>query len=209
MNCFTRITALLLASLNAANGFHIVLAGGTGKVGRDLSSKLVQDGHDVTILCRNAFLAAAPSKVSSDFGWLGQSFLEKYPGIKLRDWDGGDLLDIVGQDWVGWQDDTLSKADCVVNLCGGFTQQREMATERIVRESLRCNPTALQITVAPKDEELRLISNVAVDAKMKRLKLCEDMVSQNCVNYETMRLQANRLEEECDNIKEVIYARLS
>jgi len=56
---------------------------------------------------------------------------------------------------------------------------------------------------------LRLISNVAVDAKMKRLKLCEDMVSQNCVNYETMRLQANRLEEECDNIKEVIYARLS
>ena len=54
-----------------------------------------------------------------------------------------------------------------------------------------------------------MISNVAVDAKMKRLKLCEDMVSQNCVNYEIIRLQANRLEEECDNIKEVIYARLS
>ncbi len=184
MNSFIRITALLLSLLNAANGFHIVLAGGTGQVGRELSSKLVSDGHDVTILCRNAFLAAAPSRVSSDFGWLGQSFLNKYPGIKLRDWDGGeekmciffyfylqfcencasdppklycmyvgDLLDIVGQDWVGWQDDTLAKADCVVNLCGGFTQQREMATERIVRESLRCNPTALQITVAPIDEE--------------------------------------------------------
>ncbi len=65
----------------------------------------------------------------------------------------GDLLDIVGQDWVGWQDDTLANANCVVNLCGGFTQQREMATERIVRELLRCNPTALQITVAPLDEE--------------------------------------------------------
>ncbi len=90
MNSLIHITALLLTSLNAANGFHIVLAGGTGKVGRELSSKLVEEGHDVTILCRNAFLAAAPSKVSSDFGWLGQSFLEKYPGIKLRDWDGGE-----------------------------------------------------------------------------------------------------------------------
>ena len=54
-----------------------------------------------------------------------------------------------------------------------------------------------------------MISNVAVESKMKRLKLCEDMVSQNCVNYENLRLQANRLEEECDNIKKVIYARLS
>lgn len=56
---------------------------------------------------------------------------------------------------------------------------------------------------------LRMISNVAVDSKMKRLKLCEDMVSQNCVNYECLRLQANRLEEGCDKIKQVIYARLS
>lgn len=92
MNSFVRITALLLTSLSAANGFHIVLAGGTGKVGRELSSKLVEDGHDVTILCRNAFLAGAPSRVSSDFGWLGKSFLEKYPGVKLRDWDGGMYL---------------------------------------------------------------------------------------------------------------------
>ena len=145
--------ALVLSLLDDANGFHIILAGGTGQVGRILSSKLVSDGHEDTVLCRNAFLAAAPSRVSSEFGWLGKSFLKKHPGIKLRDWDGGDLLDIVGQDWVGWQDDTLVKADCVVNLCGGFTQQREMATERIVRESLRCNPTALQITVSPLDEE--------------------------------------------------------
>ena len=92
MNSLIRITALLLTSLSAANGFHIVLAGGTGKVGRELSSKLVEDGHDVTILCRNAFLAGAPSRVSSDFGWLGKSFLEKYPGVKLRDWDGGMYL---------------------------------------------------------------------------------------------------------------------
>jgi hypothetical protein len=92
MNSFIRITALLLSLLSAANGFHIVLAGGTGQVGRELSSKLAIDGHDVTILCRNAFLAAAPSRVSSDFGWLGQSFLNKYPGIKLRNWDGGEKI---------------------------------------------------------------------------------------------------------------------
>ena len=83
------ITSLLLSFVGASSGFNILLAGGTGPVGRELSSKLVQDGHDVTILCRNAFLAAAPSRVSSDFGWLGQSFLENNPGIKLRDWDGG------------------------------------------------------------------------------------------------------------------------
>jgi hypothetical protein len=54
-----------------------------------------------------------------------------------------------------------------------------------------------------------MISNVAIDAKVKRLKLCEDMVSQNCLNFVCLRLQANRLEEECDKVKEVIYARLS
>ena len=84
-----------------------------------------------------------------------------------------------------------------------------MATERIVREALRVNPTALQITVAPLDEELKMISNVAVAAKIQRLKLCESLVSTNCMNYECIRLQANRVEEECDKIKNVIYARLS
>ncbi|KAL7457763.1 hypothetical protein ACHAWC_009291 [Mediolabrus comicus] len=116
---------LLLSLLNGANGFHIVLAGGTGQIGRELSSKLVSDGHEITILCRNAFLAAAPSRVSSDF------------------------------------------------------EQREMATERIVREALRVNPTALQITVAPLDEELKMFSNVAVGAKIMRLKLCEEQTPRN------------------------------
>jgi len=94
---------LSLTSAYRASAFKIVLAGGTGELGRALSSSLVHDGHDVTILCRNSFLAAAPSRVTSEFGWLGKSFLDKHPSIKLRDWDGGDLLDIVGQDWVGWQ----------------------------------------------------------------------------------------------------------
>ena len=191
------------------HGFNIVLAGGTGKIGATLASKLANDGHDVAILCRNAYLAASPARVTSEFGWVGEKFLSNNPSIKLRDWDGGDLLDIVGQDFLGWQDDTLTKADAVVNLVGGFTQQREMATERIVRESLRVNPSALQITVSPKDEELGIVSGPGGQtAKIARLKLCEDMVKMNCANFECLRLEANRVEEECDKIKTVIYDRL-
>lgn len=200
--------ALILAS-PLAHCFNVVLAGGTGNLGRALSSSLANDGHDVTILCRNAFLAASANRVSGDFGWLGRSFLDKNPGIKLRDWDGGDLLDIVGQDWLGWQEDTLANADVVVNLVGGFTQQREMAAERIVRESLRVNPTALQITVGPKDEELNMITPGAFSAKVARLKQCEDLVSVNCANFECMRIEANRIDGSCGEIKKVIYDRLS
>lgn len=190
------------------HGFNIVLAGGTGTIGATLSSALANDGHDVTILCRNAFLAAAPGRASSDFGWLGEGFLKKHPGIKLRDWDGGDLLDIVGQDFLGWQEDTLARADAVVNLVGGYTQQREMATERIVRESLRVNPAALQIAVGPREDELKMMSPGAYTMKVARLKHCEDLVSVNCANFECLRLDANRVEEECDRIKSVVYDRL-
>jgi hypothetical protein len=200
---------LLLASAFGVGAFNIVLAGGTGELGRALSSSLVNDGQEVTILCRNAFLASSPSRVSSDFGWLGKLFLEKHPSIKLRDWDGGDLLDIVGQDWIGWQEDTLARADAVVNLVGGFTQQREMATERLVRESLRVNPNVLQVTVGPTDDDLGMFAPVvAKPLKTARLQKCEDLVKMNCVNFECVRLEANRIEEGCEKIKQVIYNRL-
>ncbi|KAL7519392.1 hypothetical protein ACHAWX_004154 [Stephanocyclus meneghinianus] len=204
------VSFLLLASVFRVGAFKIVLAGGTGELGRTLSSSLVNDGQEVTILCRNAFLASSPYRVSSDFGWLGKSFLEKHPSIKLRDWDGGDLLDIVGQDWIGWQEDTLARADAVVNLVGGFTQQREMATERLVRESLRVNPNVLQVTVGPIDDELGMFAPVvAKPLKIARLQKCEDMVKMNCLNFECIRLEANRIEEGCEKIKKVIYNRLN
>jgi hypothetical protein len=191
------------------HGFHILLAGGTGPVGKTLSSSLANDGHQVTILCRNAFLAGTPSRSSGDFGWLGRGFLEKHSGnIRLRDWDGGDLLDIVGKDFLGWQEDALASSDAVVNLVGGYTVQREMAAERLVRESLRVNPTALQMTVGPRAEELSRISPGAYDLKVARLLKCEEYVKLNCVNYECLRLEANRVEEGCDRIKKVIYDRL-
>ena len=40
----------------------------------------------------------------------------------LRDWDGLDLLDIVEQDWVGWQEDALPNAQVVVHLTGDLLQ---------------------------------------------------------------------------------------
>lgn len=191
------------------HGFNIVLAGGTGKVGETLSSKLANEGHDITILCRNAFLASAPNRASGEFGYLGKSFLMKHPRIKLRDWDGGDLLDIVGQDWMGWADDSLTNADAIVNLVGGYTNQREMAAERIVRESLRVNPTVLQVTVSPKEEELKMVAPLThAPTVIPRLEKCEDYVRLNCANFECLRLEANRVEEECDRIKSVIYDKL-
>jgi NAD(P)-dependent dehydrogenase (short-subunit alcohol dehydrogenase family) len=203
------IHLMLMLCSHTAIAFNIVLAGGTGEMGRALSSSLVNDGHDVTILCRNAFLAAAPARVTEEFGWLGKSFLSKHPTIRLRDWDGGDLLDIVGQDWIGWQEDTLAKADAVVNLVGGFTQQREMATERIIRESYRVNPNVLQISVGPRDDELDMFQPViARPLKMDRLQKCEEMVKMNCANFECLRLEANRIEQGCDEIKKVICDRL-
>ena len=85
---FLACIVLSLLHLRVA-ALNVVIAGGTGEVGRALSAKFASEGHTVTILCRNSFLASAPARVSSDFGWLGENFLSKYPTIKLRDWDGG------------------------------------------------------------------------------------------------------------------------
>mmetsp|Transcript_27732 Transcript_27732/g.58277 ORF Transcript_27732/g.58277 Transcript_27732/m.58277 type:complete len:85 (-) Transcript_27732:76-330(-) len=83
-----------------------------------------------------------------------------------------------------------------------------MAQERIVRESLRVNPMALQITVGPKDEELKIITPGAYAAKVARLKHCEDLVSVNCGSYECIRIEANRIDDSCERIKKAIYDRL-
>ena len=87
------ISLLLLAlfvSGNAVLALNVVLAGGSGPLGKQLASCLID--HDVTILCRNAFLAAAPNRVTHNFGYVGTPFLQKNPHVRLRDWDGGDLL---------------------------------------------------------------------------------------------------------------------
>lgn len=185
------------------NALNIVLPGGSGAIGKGLASKL-SPHHKVTILSRNAFLASAPNRVTEVFGWVGKSFLEKHPHVTIRDWDGGDLLDIVGSDWMGWQEDTLAKADVVINLVGGFTEQRTMATERLVRESLKVNRDALQVVVSPTDEDLAMLSPGAPQMKKERIKLCEAMVESNCLNSVCVRLEANRVEDGCEKLKSII-----
>ena len=69
--------------LYKAQALNIVLAGGSGKVGKRIIPMLAN--HDVTVLSRNAFLASAPARVTEVFGYLGQSFLNKNQHVKLRD----------------------------------------------------------------------------------------------------------------------------
>jgi hypothetical protein len=200
--CGFVVIAWLASTIPVVLSLNIVVPGGTGKLGKILLPKL--RNHDVTVLTRNSFLAAAPSRVTEVFGYLGKSFLTKYPHVTLRDWDGGDLLDIVGQDFLGWQEDALVNADVVVHLVGGYTQQREMATERLVRESLRVNPQALQITVNLKEEDIPRVTPGMVTAKVKRIQDCESMVRDNCLYSKCLRLEANRDEEACEQIHNVI-----
>ena len=192
------VILLLSASVHVANALNIVIPGGTGKIGQRVAATLGSQGHSVKILCRNAFLAAAPARVSSDFGWVGKAYLNADPRVTLRDWDGGDLLDIVGQDWLGWQEDALTNADAVINLVGGYTEQRVMACERIVRESLSVNPTAMQITLSPIDDDLTM------KLKKDRVELCEKMVKDNCMKSECLRVEVNDIDGACKQIIDII-----
>jgi hypothetical protein len=179
---------------------NVVLAGGTGPIGAGVASKLDKQQHSVTILTRNAFLAATPNRVTEQYGWVGESFMRAHPYVKLRDWDGGDLLDIVGSDWLGWQQDVLVDADVVVHLVGEYTDVRTMACERLVRESLTFNRKAHHITVNPTDEALQVLSRGAMTAKKSRIDLCEAMVRQNCQSSSCLRIEAKRLEQSCNTI---------
>jgi len=193
--------ALIIAVFSTsfvANGLQITIAGGTGKLGKLLLPKLLD--HDVIVLTRNSFLASAPNRVTEAFGYLGEGYLRKYPHVQLRDWDGGDLLEIVGQDFIGWQDDALQNTDVIVHLVGGYTQQREMATERLVRESLRINPSVAHVTVNPLEKEIPKISPGMLTLKTKRIQDCETMVKENIKNNRCLRLEAFRDEHACEKI---------
>jgi hypothetical protein len=193
-------SSCMVANVHAA-AWSIVLAGGTGPVGQMVASKLADTDHDVTILARNAFLAATPSRVTKDYGWVGARFLAQNRHVRLRDWDGGDLLDIVGRDWMSWQQDALSTADVVVHLNGGgFTQQRVMACERLVRESLLFNTKAFHITVNPTDELLARLSPGLPAIKQQRITSCEEMVRANCDNHVCIRSNDKNVEAVCDTI---------
>lgn len=208
------LISYLTSYYHPTHALNIVIAGGTGKVGRLLASTLHKEqqnqqqqqqlsNNKITILSRNAFLASTPSKVSEAFGWLGESFLNQNYSIRLRDWDGGDLLDIVGCDWMGWQEEVLPDADVIVNLVGGYTQQRTMACERLVRESLTwCKkPTVKHILLSLDDEDLK------ISIKKKRAKECEDLYTRNCIHVACLRAELNDVQGACDEIMKVISNR--
>ena len=191
---------IALCAVSTAFSLNIVIAGGTGKVGKLLSSTLhnQKKGHEIKILCRNAFLASTPARVSGDFGWLGESFLNKHTSVELRDWDGGDLLDIVGCDWQGWQEDVLPKADIVVNLVGGYTEQRTMACERLVRETYRLNPRVKHVILSMADIDLK------TTLKKNRAKQCEDMLTANCADVVCLRAEMFDVKGANDQILNII-----
>ena len=69
---------------HVVSALNVVLAGGSGEVGKSLASKLPK--HRITILSRNSFLASAPNRVTDAFGFVGLSFLKKHPHVSIRDW---------------------------------------------------------------------------------------------------------------------------
>jgi hypothetical protein len=218
MTACTLLLLLLSSSLvRPAIGLNIVVAGGTGSLGRMLIPQLVDTAASlsaattpttVTILTRNSFLASTPTRVSEDYGHLGKAFVEKFQKKKnliLRDWDGGDLLDIVGRDWMGWQRDVLPKADVILHLTGGgFTEQRVMACERLVRESLKHNPRAHHITVNPSAELLAAMSPGLKSVKTGRIERCEAMVRENCRQYTCLRIGQRDLTVGCQTILDTL-----
>lgn len=92
----------------------IVIAGGTGWIGRDLSRVLVRAGHSVVLLTR----AGLPSRI---------------PGVETRCW--------LAPESSGWHGE-LEGADAVVNLCGeGVADGLWTAARRRTLVESRLNPT--------------------------------------------------------------------
>ena len=181
------VLLLLLSIIPTVNSLkHIVIAGGTGRVGKQIITTLLDptrpDAKDykITVLARNKFLASAPNRVSGDFGFLGKSFISRFPSLNLRDYDGGDLLDIVGMDWMGWEE-VLVDCDLFVNAVGTLTEQRTKAVRRfgdfIKREEEKLpgpgKKSIKQLHISPTDDLLRAVSKVAVDSKIERVRDCE------------------------------------
>ncbi len=96
---------------------NIVIAGGSGFIGRALGASLELDHHHITVLSRN------PAQAAISFG----------PSIAVSEWD--------GQNSGPWQQ-AIEEADAVVNLAGEPVAEARWtaARKQVIRES-RLNAT--------------------------------------------------------------------
>jgi len=205
LNSTYRTFLLVLCFLQSKNlivvvdALKVVIAGGTGRLGSSVASQLY--GHKVMLLSRNAHLATAATSVNGGSGCVGKLYLNENPHVAVRDWDGG-----VGSNCVGWQDDALKGADVIVNLVGDYTPKRVMATERLVQESKRLNPQALQITVSPKSgDSVRSLVSGAYGKVEERLEKCEEMVKGKCLYSKCLRLDGGK-QHFRNNVEEIVNA---
>ena len=172
----TIATALLLLAQRAA-ALKIVVAGGTGGVGSAIAGRLAAKGHAVTILCRNAYLAVTPSRVSEDFGWVGEKRLDKWAdkgvAVAFRDWTGGDELDSVSDRWVGWED-AVADADGVVCCVGDLGRDgRRRPMDALFRAAAEAGAKAPEKFVLLQPVDALVATQNFAEKKMETLRLCE------------------------------------
>ena len=154
------LAALALLATQRTTALKLVFAGGTGGLGSALAERCAKQGHSVTILCRNAYLAVSPSRVSEDFGWVGERRVQEWDAqgfgkkITFRDWTGGDELDSVSDRWVGWED-SLKNVDAVVFTVGDLGKRGRTrpvdAIARAAREAEEAMPRRF-VHLAPVDD---------------------------------------------------------
>jgi len=173
--------ALLALCAQSAAALKLVFAGGTGGVGSALAERCAKQGHTVTILCRNAYLAVSPSRISEDFGWVGLRRVEEWEAqgfgnkVTFRDWTGGDELDSVSNRWVGWEE-ALAGADAVVFAVGDLGRSGRTrpidAIARAAQEAGESMPRRF-VHLAPVDELVKRTGAFA-DKRIDTLAACEN-----------------------------------
>lgn len=140
---------------------RIVVAGGTGFIGRALVADLLRAGHEVIVLTRRGGTAA-------EVGWSG-SEVAKSDSIRFVQWDpegaGSGAGDPQGRD-SGALDiqDVVDGADVVVNLAGSTIATRWTATNkrRIVQSRIAATRALVRTIRAAKNKPKVFVSASAV-----------------------------------------------
>lgn len=163
---------------------RIIIAGGTGLIGRPLVSTLIGDGHDIVVLSRNPdqYRAILPEKVSLVL-WDAQS-----AGKWSQEVDGADaIINLAGDNLAG---DNF--------LPGRWTEQKK----RRVRESrIKAGAAIVEAVQAVKNKPQLLIQSSAVgyygpyrdEIITEKTPPGEDFLSLLCVEWEASSAEVESL----------------